>query len=355
GDRVTAIRWLARFGEDESVEVLERLLLGDTSSPIRIAIATALGECPHPDATRTLVTLLEGEDLDVVLGAIRGLAKRQDPGATQALTALLADNSQHDEVRSAAAAALGHHDHAVSDLQIAFASAEGELASGVLTGLALQPFVQTEPVFRELLADPDTPVDRKVEAIDALGDGTPEAAGLLLELAGNAEDPALRSAAIDALALFDEPGITLDALGGLVLGEPSAEVRADLYNTLSLHAEQANAEPVASELVLSTLSETMPRPQLEGYRMVASMLHDQYQPGLAATFDTSMVTWLKKSAAQGGDRYTRHLSIDALRLANTPGAQKALLDLSSSADPGISRSAQKALRLVEKTRVPTVP
>jgi hypothetical protein len=195
----------------------------------------------------------------------------------------------------------------------------------------------------------------KLEAIDALGEGTPEAADLLLELARNAQDPALRSAAVDALALFDEPGDTLDALGSLVLSEPSAEVRADLYNTLSIHAEQANAEPVASELVNSTLSETTPRPQLEGYRMVASMLHDQYQPALAETFDTSMVSWLRKSAEYGGDRYTRHLSVDALRLANTPGAHQALLDLSYSADPAVSQAAVEALRLVSKTGGTRVP
>ena len=348
-DRVTAARWLARTGDDKAVDVLEHLLLDDTSLPIRTAIATALGESPHPDATRILVALLEDEDLDVVLGAISGLAMQRDPGATLALTAALADDSLHDEVRSAAAAALGHHDDTERDLRLVFESAEGELASGALVGLAHQPFTESEPIFRELLADPNIPLDMKVKAIDALGEGTPEAADLLLELAQNAADPTLRSTAIEALALFDEPGTALDALGVLVLSEPSAEVRADFYNTLSLHADMANAETIASKLVLSTLSETAPGPQLEGYRMVASMLHDQYQPGLAATFDKIMVTWLQESAEYSGDRYTRHLSVDALRLAHTPGAHQALLDLSYSTDPAVSQLADKALRLTAKT------
>ena len=85
------------------------------------------------------------------------------------------------------------------------------------------------------------------------------------------------------------------------------------------------------------------------------MLHDQYQPGLAQTFDTRMVNWLQKSAENGVDRYTRHLSVDALRLANTPGAYQALLDLSYSTDPVVSRSAVKALRLADKSGVRSVP
>ena len=89
--------------------------------------------------------------------------------------------------------------------------------------------------------------------------------------------------------------------------------------------------------------------------MVASMLHDQYQQNLAKTFDTRMVTWLREAAEHSGERYTRYLSVDALRLANTPASQQALIDLSYSADPALAQSAQKALQLAAKTVVPSVP
>lgn len=347
--RVSAIRWLARLGDDKAVDVLERLLLDDASTTIRTAVAAALGECPHPDATRLLIALLEDQDLDIVLGAIHGLEKQHDPEAIATLRALFADNRQRGGVRSAAAEAMGQHYGTVNDLRLALGSADGELVSGALMGLGQQPFTETESIFRELFADPNTPIDMKLGAVDALGEGTPRAADFLLELASSADDPTLRSAAIDALALFDEPGTTLDALGGLILGEPSADVRADLYNALSLHAELANAGTDAWKLVQNTLSETTPRAQLEGYRMVASMLHDQYQPRIAETFDTRMVTWLREAARHTGEQYTRSLSVDALRLANTPAAQQALTDLSYSTDPALAQSAQQALLLATKT------
>jgi HEAT repeat protein len=353
--RVSAIRWLARLGDDKAVDFLERLLLDDASTTIRTAVATALGECPNPDATRLLIAHLEDQDLDIVLGVIHGLEKQHDPQAIATLRALFTDAHQRAEVRSAAAEAMGHQYGTVNDLRLALGSADEELVSGALMGLGQQPFTETEPIFRELFADPNTPIDMKLEAVDALGEGTPQAADYLLELASSADDPTLRGAAIDALSLFDEPGTTLNALGGLILGEPSADVRADLYNALSLHAELANAEPDAWKLVQNTLSETTPRAQLEGYRMVASMLHDQYQPRIAATFDTRMVTWLRDVAEHSGERYIRSLSVDALRLANTPASQQALIDLSYSADPALAQSAQKALQLAAKTEVPSVP
>jgi hypothetical protein len=82
--------------------------------------------------------------------------------------------------------------------------------------------------------------------------------------------------------------------------------------------------------------------------MVASMLHARYDTDLADTFDASMVTWLQDSAENGGDRYTRHLSIGALQLAGTPGALEALLDLSHSSDPTVSQSAETALSVARK-------
>jgi HEAT repeat protein len=348
-DRIAAIYWLARLASDEAIEALELLLASDTDPAIRDSIAIALGESGNPAATGILLGLLADADLEVVLSAIEGLASRHDPAIRQILLDLVADEQQRDEVRAAAAAALGNHDNVASDLLLAFEDSEGELAAGLLTGLARQAFVHGEPVFRKLLADPNAPFELKLEAIGALAEGSPEAAGLLLELARDNDDPELRSAAIDALAFADEGGSRSDAFAELALNEPSAEVRASLYNTLSLYAEQASAEPAAAKLVINTLAETEPHTRLEGYRMVASMLNYELQPEIAATFDNSMVPWLQRSAEFGEDKYTRFISIDALGLANTPGARQALGELSYSADPAVAQAALEALRLAEQS------
>ncbi len=353
-DRVGAIRWLARFGSDEALDVLERLLRGESPSAIRAAVAMALGSCPHPEATRILTALLGDDDPDVVLGAVHGLSRRVDPAAGAALRSLIADEGQPEVFRTAAAAALGRHDDASGALRDALARSEGDLTGGALEGLARQPFPENEALFRQLLGDPEVSLDVKVDAIDALGEGTPEAAEYLLEVARSGSDPELRSAAIDALALFDEPGEALGGIATLVATEPDPAVRAALYGALAFHAAEANAASDGRALVRSALAETSPRAQLEGYRMVASMLRQQPEPETAVLFDANMVVWLQ-SSAEGGDRYTRHLSIDALKLAGTPTAREALLDLSHSTDPSVSESAEKALRIAARIGAQSVP
>jgi len=352
-ERVGAIRWLARFGSDDTLEVLERLLRSDVASPLRASVALALGDCPHPDALRILTGLLQDEDASVVLAAIRGLSHRRDPAAAATLEALVADASLPDGVRAEAASALGRHDAASGALREALAR-EGALSGAALEGLARQPFAENEALFRELVNDPEIPLDVRVEALEALGEGTPEAAEFLLEVARSGDDPALRSAAIEALEFIDEPGDAVGELAALVASEPDPDVRADLYGALAFHSDAANARHDASALVRSALAETTPRAQLEGYRMVASMLYRENEPETAAAFDADMVPWLQ-SAAESGDRYTRQLSIDALKLAGTPAAREALLDLSHSTDPALSESAEKALRIAARIRANSLP
>jgi len=337
-DRVGAIRWLARFGDDEALDVLQRLLRSDSPSPIRASVVMALGESSHLSAARLLETLLDDENLEIALGAIRALANHDDPGTTEALESLAADTSVRNEIRSEALLALDRRNDGVDAWGDAFARSES----------AQQPSHQGEQDFRQTfrrrMEDPEVSVDAKLTAVEALAEGGEEEARLLLEVARDSEEIELRSAAIDALALSDEPGDAIAGLAALVADEPSPEIRADLYNTLAFHADHANG-PGSEELVRSALAESMPRAQLEGYRMVASMLHREYEPEIAERFDSNMVAWLQDSAEQGGDRYTRHLAFDALKLAGTPGAHEALLDLSHSTDPSVSQVAEKALRL----------
>jgi len=347
-DRIAAIYWLGRFASDEAIEALELLLASDADPVIRDSVVIALAESAHPATTGILLGLLGDADREVVLSAIAGLASRHDPEVRRILLDLVADDRQEQEVRAAAAAALGEHDEVADDLLLAFENSDDEMAAGVLHGLARQGFAHGEAVFRKLLADPEVPFELKLEAVDALAEGSPQAADLLFELARDDADPELRRAAIDALAMADESATRIDAFAELALGEPSAEVRAGLYNALSLYAEQASAEPVASKLVINALAETEAGTRLEAYRMVASMLNYEQQPALAATFDNSMVPWLQRSAEFGDDRYIRLISIDALKLANTAASRQALDDLRYAADPAVAQAAQKALRVAEQ-------
>jgi HEAT repeat protein len=102
--RIGAVRWIARDGSEEALEILEDLLEGDAPSALRAAIAESLGEAKGPEAHRLLGSLLEDEDEAVARGALRGLAVRADGPAV--LEAVLLDADRPARLRAQAAAVL---------------------------------------------------------------------------------------------------------------------------------------------------------------------------------------------------------------------------------------------------------
>ena len=315
-ERLSAIRWLARFGNDEALDVLERMLR-DEEPPIRAAIARALGDCRHPDALRVLTELLDDEDPVVAANAAHALGAQPSPEAAESLRTLLAAAEPDSALYAAAESALGRHPL-------------GEDVSSA----------QMERL-RAAMGDSDLPVRRKVEMIEMLEDGSPEATQLLLDFAQNGSDPRIRSAAVGALTSREGAESALAALGRHLGEEPSPDVRADVYSTLTDNLRELKERDA---LVGYALSETAPRPRLESYRMVAVMLHQRYEPALAETFDGNMVAWLATSAERAPDRYTSQLSIYSLNLAGTPASRDALEDLRRSGDPRVAASAEKALQ-----------
>jgi len=346
--RARAIRALAAFGNDEALDVLERLLRGDPSIAIRTVVARALGKCTHPDALRLLRASLGDPAPSVAAAAALSLGRLRHPEALDALRSLLEDPGAPESLRAAAAVAMADHPEAHGALRELAASSNAALAAAALEGLAGQAFAENEALLRSALAGPQLGLDAKLPVVEALADGDADAMAYLVELAGGHREPELRTAAIEALALGEDGEGSAAGLAAIAQHEPEPEVRAALYNALSVLPPEP-ADPRRAGLVAEALGESEPRARLEGSRMLASWLRRSPDPDLARSFDASAVDWLRESA-ESGSRFTRHLATHTLLLAGTTAARDALRDLSHSSDPAVSEPAERALRRIAQAR-----
>lgn len=343
--RVGAVRWIARDEREEALEILEDLLRADTPPALQAAIAEALGESRQPETRRVLASLLEADDEAVVRGALRGIAAAPDgPGILQAI---LLDADRPTSVRAQAAASLGslQTEEASATLRAALGELDDEtLVVSVLDALGEHPARNTE-AFHAVLENPALPREIKVEALEALGASSADAAGLLLDYAARAPEAELRAAAVEAIAFLDDSESVAPALFRLAESEPSPEVRAEIYGALAFHARATYAAADAERIADVILSETSTPARLQGFRLVASILRAHPDPEIAEAFDSLMVPWLQHEALSGALRHQRLACLDALQIASTPEATQALVRLARSGDALIADAAQKALRV----------
>src|SRR5262249_7963372 len=132
-------------------------------------------------------------------------------------------------------------------------------------------------------------------------------------------------------------------VAALVATEPSADVRAAVYRTLTSRGSAFMDPEQLDALLPSMLAEQAPATRLEAFRVVA--VHCRRHPDSERTrlFDDSMVPWLRQEAEQGESAYARQTSLGALGLADTPGSRAALLDLTHAQRSEVAAAARHAL------------
>jgi HEAT repeat protein len=346
--RIQAVRWLGRFGSDEAIDVLEHVLRAGSPARLMTEAAEALGSSKNADARRILETLLESENDAIVRGALRAVAARADADAIAILEAMLHDPNRSEALRVQAAASLGRlsTDQATASLRESLTQiGDSNLVPSILEALGEQSYSETEDFFRSILTDGEVDPEIKIAALEALSEAPPESAELLLEFASGASEPELRIAAVESLALLDEPEDAVAPMLDILDREPSPEVRAELYSALAIHNHQTHADAALDTLVPAILAEEELQTKLQGYRLVGAMLSVEPDPRLSEPFDEFMVDWLSGQAESGMGSFTRSLAIDALNLAGTDDAKRALDRLTHHDDPAVVAEAEKALRL----------
>jgi HEAT repeat protein len=348
GARIRAVRWLGRFGSDEAIDVLEHVLRAGSPALLMTETAEALGSSENADARRILETLLESENDAIVRGALRAVAARADADAIAILEAMLHDPNRGEAVRVQAAASLGRLSNAKATASLRESLTQIDdpnLTPSILEALGEQSYSETEDFFRSILADGEIDPQIKIAALEALSEAPPESSELLLEFASGASEPELRIAAVESLALLDEPEDAVAPLLDILDRETSPEVRAELYSALAIHNHQTHADAALDALIPAILEEEELQTRLQGYRLVGAMLSVESDARLSEPFDEFMVDWLSEQVESGMGSYTRSLAIDALNLAGTDDAKRALERLTRHEDPAVVSEAEKALRL----------
>ena len=307
------------------------------SAPEREPSATSDPEAPG--ALEAAAASEEASDAEL-LAAIARAQAAGDSRAALSLEALAGDDARDDGVRAHAMVALASLD--ADALGATLAGLDPVLIGSALATVREIPFAQTEAFFRALLSSA-VPLEVKSDAVAALGDSSPDAGSLLVELAAGAADPALRAAAVDAVVFMAEPGAIPAALLEQLPREPDPGVRASLYRVLAGSGRVLAPSIDPAETLRAVLAEREPATRLEGYRYVAVLLRAEGHPALAGPFDDAMVPWLEREAERGATRNARRGAVEALGLAPTARAAEALRRLASGPDPEVAAAARVAL------------
>jgi HEAT repeat protein len=206
--RIAAAKTLAELGTDEAIAALKTALAASNPDALRVAIAEALGKCPHPDSQNILIGLLSDTSRNVVKAAIHALARQDSPKALAVLNQLLGDSLKSADVRSEAALALASMSQpgAIEALTHAVVLMDDEdAATQILNELGQGSIDKLLPFFQNYLLAPNVSTDLKVTAIEALSQAEGEVGPFLSACLDNA-DPQLRAAAAWALSDTENPG-----------------------------------------------------------------------------------------------------------------------------------------------------
>jgi hypothetical protein len=205
----SGIEAIGLSGEDRGVAVIvARVRRGLPPELLESALDT-LAVLGHPSAGPLLIELLSHRRQSIRLRAVQALATCHPAGADQALSSALSDSSS--EVRAAAATALGDVGGVAAMDQLFLAFDRGVTEAGHAIGriarpaditrmlglLGHVPFTQMGPILADMLGRDTVPSRSRLEIVSALGElASAEARGLLEQYvhAHPGTDPVTRAA-----------------------------------------------------------------------------------------------------------------------------------------------------------------
>lgn len=332
---------LARDGSPEALAAL-RKVLASASAEDRAFLAQLIGSSGNPAVAEMLLPLLADEDDRTVMGAIRGLSAIGGREIADRIAGILADGERGDSIRIEAALALGNigTTEARAALVATFGQdASDEVAAQILNSLGRFDFTTVAETFGEYLSAPETPVEKRVVAAEALAHSTPKAVPFLYELAKTDTDAEVRAAAAWAISAHENVREFGSALADLAEKEPEVDVRRRLYEAML----PQSAIP-AERLLPLVQSEKDIAARVAGLNAIGRATAQQPTSTIAATFDREMVPELMRIATAPNSLNIQMRAVFALRRAQTPAARAALAEIAKSAPPQVARAAQNGLR-----------
>jgi len=339
--RRDAARTLAGLDDPAALAALKAMLV-NASTSLKTAIAEGLSGNHAPAALQLLLSLLHDADEAVSSAAIQSLAQLNPEGIADFLSNVLFDSNAPAADRAEAAAALGESSQpgAYDALIRAITTIKDDsVVQYALAGLGKRPLTETNEFLSAYLAATTTPTADKVAALEALANSPNQTGAFLLKYATDA-DPAIREAAVWAIAASGNPGDVAGQLSALLQNETNEQVRASLYQAIS---QQPGFD--AAPILPMVAKETDAATRLAGLGLLAAASRAEPSSNIATYFDQNAVAELAQVALQSNDSSNRLLAVIDLRRARTPGSNEALQEIASqSTDPKVVEAAQAALR-----------
>jgi HEAT repeat protein len=328
---------LARDGSPAALAALLKFFR--SASPEQQAFMVQLmGSSGHPTAKAWLWPLLDDKNERLVLAAVRGLSAIGGEEVVARLAEILADRQRAEPIRIEAALGLGTigtpegRDMLV---KVFNQTTSSELAAQILNSLGRFEFPTVADTFAQYLATPETPREMRVAAAEALAHSSNEAVPFLLGLARADADADVRASAAWAISAHGPVADAAPALTEMVEREPGAAVRRRLYEALL-----PQAEIPANRLLPLVRAEQDIAARVAGFNVVGSAVHQEPASTIATTFDNEMVPELQRIATTPNSLNIQMRAVFALRRAQTPAAQAALVAIADSPRAQVATAAR---------------
>lgn len=269
--RDAALAGLAEFGDPADAALLRRAFASEKSPGRKLRLVETLGRLPDPASAPLLARLLAGEDLPLALAAVQAATRQRLEGVVPDLIQVAVHPQAAMDLRRAALHALGTFKAvpaaaALVQLLDPATATPPELRPAALRALGQLGTPAATAAVRSALQDSDASL--RQEAVETAGRLRDPA--LVPDLLAAWKDPALRPAAIDALATLADPRAIDAWLDGLASTQASRRNRCReairRHREALLPALEARATslppPVRSELqgVYADLPRARPGP-----------------------------------------------------------------------------------------------
>ncbi len=329
------IAWMLVRSSDPSdfINLTDYLSSADGDSRIKALILESMGESANPDARGVILSALESDDEQVVRGALRGLAKMNNPEDVGRLADLLLSDDASIGLRAEAAWSLGalSSPKATEQLMAAYQNAEVDdelLREVAIEGLGRRNIAETDAFFRQVLST-ETDSDVRVSVIEAVSEADGDTDPFLKDFAVDS-DSEVRAESIWNLGMLDE-GDDGDFLCEQLKNETDSEVRKRLYEALD------GQDTIDVPLVLQeSLKETDVETQLAAYTLVATHLVEIKDPVERESAEIEVAAEFERMAVESKTLNQRLRAVIGLRRMKTEGASAALLRIvGQSEDPRV--------------------
>jgi len=339
---------LARSSNPDEFRLLTEYLMSPKGDPrIKASAIEALGESPNPEARKWILSALSANEGKIVCGALRGLAKMDNPGDIRLFADLLFSIETSAGIRAEAARALGtlSSPEAGAQLIAAYQAMDPDdevMREALIDGLGRRNINETVSFFRQVLADEKNP-EYRLNILEAVSKAKGDTASFFMDCLSDADSKVRAEAAWNMTMIDGDYGA---ALSERLRTETDPEVRQRLYEALD------GKKNIDIPLILArSLQEEDAGVQLAAYTLIATHLRDIGDDTERKSAELELTDEFERMAVESKTLDQRLRAVIGLRRLQTDGSSEALKRVvARSTDPRVITATSISLEELMKEK-----